>query len=515
MQKTFAFLFAIATLSCAFCTYSGVKFGIDTQIFKAITKVDFNKFLQNKTLLNHTSINGTFLFKYEIDIDNLNVVEVKAPSSVDVQQSINEAGFRQVHLDVKGIYAAIRLDFGLKYGIFKDSGKQVLVTADVTSVNGDFYFNEKGEVIILAFNVELGKVTIDFKSGFYKFLYNLTKHLILSQIQKAIAKLNGTISDAINKWVNEEFLYDLGFGIGFNFTNIDRPVLLPYTKENVNGYVDLFVKLATYLLSNEAEKKEFINSLETTILTCGLHGSIYPNLSPEIKPDIDPAVNMTYVSEYFDNEIQILISDYTLNTLLFMGQQTGYLHMEFTTATNKLFPFDFNTQALATVIPEFGVKYPTDKFEVLMKAAIAINKNIQPKIVSTPEGTKLVINFGLDFDTTVSDDPFDDPVKDLKLNITSSLDLGFEIKDNVLSLIISNFKVDNIDKQVDELNLNVENFKALIVKEFEELILPILNGYVKNIKVVELLKSLLGIEFTNLRIVPKDSYLVLSVGIAN
>ena len=150
-----------------------------------------------------------------------------------------------------------------------------------------------------------------------------------------------------------------------------------------------------------------------------------------------------------------------------------------------------------------------------MKAAIAINKNIQPKIVSTPEGTKLVINFGLDFDTTVSDDPFDDPVKDLKLNITSSLDLGFEIKDNVLSLIISNFKVDNIDKQVDELNLNVENFEALIVKEFEELILPILNGYVKNIKVVELLKSLLGIEFANLRIVPKDNYLVLSVGIAN
>ena len=103
----------------------------------------------------------------------------------------------------------------------------------------------------------------------------------------------------------------------------------------------------------------------------------------------------------------------------------------------------------------------------------------------------------------------------MKLNITSSLDLGFEIKDNVLSLIISNFKVDNIDKQVDELNLNVENFEALIVKEFEELILPILNGYVKNIKVVELLKSLLGIEFANLRIVPKDNYLVLSVGIAN
>ena len=173
MQKSFAFLFFLSTLSISLCTHSGVKFGVDTQIFKAITKVDFNKFLQNKTLLNHTEMSGSYLFKYKLQIDNLTVADVKAPSSVEVKQSITKAGFRQVHLDVKGIYAAITTDFFVKYGLFKTSGKQTLITAQVNSINGDFYFNEKGEVIISTFKVDLGKVTIDLKSGFYKFIFNL------------------------------------------------------------------------------------------------------------------------------------------------------------------------------------------------------------------------------------------------------------------------------------------------------------------------------------------------------
>lgn len=157
MQKSFAFLFFLSTLSISLCTYSGVKFGVDTQIFKAITKVDFNKFLQNKTLLNHTEMSGSYLFKYKLQIDNLTVADVKAPSSVEVKQSITKAGFRQVHLDVKGIYAAITTDFFVKYGLFKTSGKQTLITAQVNSINGDFYFNEKGEVIISTFKVDLEK----------------------------------------------------------------------------------------------------------------------------------------------------------------------------------------------------------------------------------------------------------------------------------------------------------------------------------------------------------------------
>ena len=506
--------FCVAT---TLCNHSGVKFGVDTEIFKVLTKIDFNKFLQGKTLLNHTDFSGTFLFKYEAAIDNLNVVEVRSPHTVEVSHSVNKEGLQVVHLDVKGIYAAIRTDFSCKYGLFKDSGEQVLITAEVNSVNGDFYFTNTGEVVISTFVVDLGNVTIDFKSGFYKFLYSLTKHLIVKTIEKQIKKLAETISTAINDWVNAEFLFDLGLGIGFNFTNVDRPRLIPYTKlTQDNDVLSLLMKAVQYIATNNEDERAHIfdsNELQTTILTCGLHGSVYPNLNPDMRPAIDDAVDMPYEESYFDNELQILLSDYTINTLLFMGQQTGILKQEFTTISNKLFPFDFNVEGVSTMIPEFRTKYPNDNYEVLMKAAISVTKHKQPILVSSSDGAKLVINFGIDFETTWSDDPFDDPNKDLQLNVEASCNIHFVVSENVLNVVINNFNVDSLIKTKDLLNADEENLKTQIAWAFNELVLPMLNGYVKNVKVAELLKGLLGVDFHQLRLVSKDNYTVLSIGI--
>ena len=517
MQKPFFALAFLSLLAVALCNNSGVRFGVDTQIFKVLTQIDFNKFLQGKTLLNHTDITGSFLFNYEATIENLNVVEVKAPKQVDVVQSVNNQGLQVVHLDAKGIYAAIRTDFYAKYGLFHDSGEQVLVTAEVNSINGDFYFTETGDVIISTFVVDLGTVTIDFESGFYKFLFSLTKYLIVNSIEKEIKKLSDTISQAINDWVTSEFLYDLGLGIGFNFTNVDRPKLVPHTKvAHEKDYLTLFTKVIEYFTTDDDSVKARLirdTELQTTILTCGLHGSVYPNLNPEMKPAIEPAVNMPYVEEYFDNEIQILLSDYTINTLLFMGQQTGILKQEFTTISNKLFPFDFNVEGVSTIIPEFRTKYPDNNYDILMKAAISVNGHNQPILVSSTNGAQLKINFGLDFDTTWSDDPFDDPNKDLKLNVTASCNIHFVVNENVLDVVIDTFNVDELVKQKDLINADEENLKTQIAWAFNDVVLPLVNGYVKNVKVAELLKSLLGVNFQKLRIVSKDQYTVLSIGV--
>jgi hypothetical protein len=517
MQKPFIALAFLSLVALTLCNNSGVKFGVDTQIFKVLTQIDFNKFVQGKTLLNHTEISGTYLFKYEVTLDNLNVVEVKPPTSVDVVQSVNDQGLRVVHLDVKGIYVAIRTDFSAKYGLFKDSGEQILITAEVNSVNGNFYFTETGDVVISTFVVDLGTVTIDFESGFYKFLFSLTKYLIVNTVEKELKKLSDTISQAINDWVTSEFVYDLGLGIGFNFTNVDRPKLIPHTKViNEKDLLTLFSKvLEYYTTDDEQAKAKLINDsqLDTTILTCGLHGSVYPNLNPDMKPSINPAVDMPYVEEYFDNELQILLSDYTINTLLFMGQQTGILKQEFTTISNKLFPFDFNVEGVSTIIPEFRTKYPDNNYEILMKAAISVSGHNQPILVSSTNGAQLRINFGLDFDTTWSDDPFDDPNKDLKLNITASCNIHFVVSENVLNVVIDNFNVDQLIKQKDLINADEENLKTQIAWAFNDVVLPLLNGYVKNVKVTELLKGLLGVNFHKLRLVSKDNYTVLSIGV--
>jgi hypothetical protein len=263
------------------------------------------------------------------------------------------------------------------------------------------------------------------------------------------------------------------------------------------------------------KKAKLINDsqLDTTILSCGLHGSVYPNLNPDMKPSINPAVDMPYVEEYFDNELQILLSDYTINTLLFMGQQTGILKQEFTTISNKLFPFDFNVEGVSTIIPEFRTKYPDNNYEILMKAAISVSGHNQPILVSSTNGAQLRINFGLDFDTTWSDDPFDDPNKDLKLNITASCNIHFVVSENVLNVVIDNFNVDQLIKQKDLINADEENLKTQIAWAFNDVVLPLLNGYVKNVKVTELLKGLLGVNFHKLRLVSKDNYTVLSIGV--
>ena len=232
-----------------------------------------------------------------------------------------------------------------------------------------------------------------------------------------------------------------------------------------------------------------------------------------MRPAIDDAVDMPYEEEFFNNEVQILLSDYTINTLLFMGQQTGILKQEFTTISNKLFPFDFNVEGVSNIIPEFRTKYPNDNFDVLMKAAISVTKHKQPMLVSSTDGAKLVINFGLDFETTWSDDPFDDPNKDLQLNVEASCNIHFVVSENVLNVIINNFNVDSLVKTKDLLNADEENLKTQIAWSFNELVLPMLNEYVKNVKVAELLKGLLGVDFHQLKLVSKDKYTVLSIGI--
>ena len=71
------------------------------------------------------------------------------------------------------------------------------------------------------------------ESQWLNFLIGLFTNFITNKAEKYIESKNKNISETINNWVNNEFLYDLGFGIGFNLTNIDRPKLNRYSKVNI------------------------------------------------------------------------------------------------------------------------------------------------------------------------------------------------------------------------------------------------------------------------------------------
>ncbi|MCQ2817664.1 MAG: hypothetical protein MJ252_10405 [archaeon] len=402
MQKIFGFLLSCFLIS-AVLSASGIKVGIDMETFKIVKKIDFNKFLQNKTLVEEASFNGTMIFDYEVNITNLTVLEIDGPKDMIVNSSKNEEGYNAVFLDAKDIKAEISLGFSAKFGLFKESSESVNITASCSSFNGHFYFDENGQVHISDFEVEISDLEIKMESKFLTWLIGLFKGLIKNIAEDKINDTRDKIAEAINKWVDNEFLYDLGFGIGFNLTSTDHPQLVPITKEmRAKSNFELVLKLIQYYAMSEEKRNRFRidNSYNSSVLECGIHGSVYPNLQPEVQPAIDPAVEMSYEETYFDNQLQVLLSDYSLNTLLFMGQQTGFLKYEFNNQTESFLPLKFTTQGLSEQIPEFKNKYPTEDYPVSMQVYSKMGKYNQPIIKTESTGSKLILNFGLEFDTS-------------------------------------------------------------------------------------------------------------------
>ena len=222
---------------------------------------------------------------------------------------------------------------------------------------------------------------------------------------------------------------------------------------------------------------------------------------------------MTFKKEYYDNEVQILISDYTINTLLNLIHQSGYLHMEFKNELTNLIPWNYTVEGLKNILPEYSKLYPNKNYEVEMKGYISISNFPQPKVQSKISATKLTLLFGLDFDTFTSDDPFDDPVKDLKLNITSSLDIHFLVDKGNLTIVFSSFHISNVQTIIDNLKIDVNRFEKTIENAFIDYLLPALDTYVKNIPLVDYFGYLFGFQFKNLRVGTEDGYIVGSLGV--
>ena len=179
--------------------------------------------------------------------------------------------------------------------------------------------------------------------------------MIKSQVTKRLNDLGDIIYQALNDWVDGDFSLDIGYGMELNLTNTLKPHLTQVLK---NGKLNEYgLRVAKFLFS-----KEVLDETLTSVLTFGINGSFFPTSHPELEVDIPPAVNMDFTTEYLTNELQILLSDYTVNTLLFVARHTGILSYEFTNASHPVFPWNFDTVGLqAIIIPQFG-KIPRSKF---------------------------------------------------------------------------------------------------------------------------------------------------------
>lgn len=502
-----ASLLLILVLSFVSCEYSGIKAAIDANIFKALTKFDLNSLLKDTILIDYAEASGTELFNYDVVCENLTLTNLESPDEVKIETSTTAEGLPQVKLSIYHIHADILIDYlYVKYGLIKETFNGPTGDVVVSSIVGTFHFTEEGQLVISEFEAEIDSITIDVRKDFLNWLIKLFKGLIKSQVEKQLKKLGDTIAEALNNWVSNEFLFDLGYGIGFNLTNVEKPKLTLVDKEAVNAFLQ---KVADYLYG------ENNNVFETqdALLTFGVHGSCYPNAHPELMPDLTPAVDMKFNTEYFKNELQLLLSAYSLNTLLYMGQSTGYLHREFTNSSHDLFPFDFDTVGLQEIIPQFGEKYPNDNFEVQMKAYISVFNHLQPVFESTEEGAKLKLNFNLDFLTYVSDDPFDDPEEDLVLNVTAELPFSISVKYELLTVNWGAFTVTKLDKTKDQLNVPEDQLVSIVQNLWDSYVTKFLKGYTKNVAVASILTLITGINWKNLKLETQEGYLLASIAV--
>ena len=497
----------ILLLSFTTCEYSGVKAAIDSNVFKVLTKIDFNSLFKDKVLIDQAQITGTYIFSYSVDIENFTLTNLTAPEEVKIETGTNDLGLPFVKVNLYSVTADILIDYlYIKYGLVHDTSRGVTGDIVFSSATLQYYFNNEGKIVIDNFLVEISSLTIDIKQDFLNWLINVFKSYIKNKVQEKLDTMGDTIEEKFNTWVGSEFLYDLGYGIGLNLTFLEKPHMTLVDKDQINQYL----KLVTDLIFGT---NNTVFETQSALLQFGIKGQVYPNAHPELLPDLTPAVDMPFNTNYFTNELQLLLSTYTINTLLHMGQSSGYLHKEFTNSSHWNFPWNFDTQGLQEIVPEFKNKYPDENYEVQLKAYVSVFNHLQPLIESTEDEAKLILNFNLDFLTTVSDDPFDDPVKDLVVNVTAELPFYFMVKYELLSVMWQEFKVTKLEKTIDELGVDDEKLTLMIQNVWDSYVTKFLKGYTKNVAVASLLTIITKTNWKNFKLETQDGYLLTSIAV--
>ena len=488
----------LAFISLTICDNSGVKVGITSNFIKILTKFDLNSLLVGKTLIDRAETSGKYLFNYDVVCENLFLTNLVQPDRVDIEQETTADGLPQVKVVLYNIEAAIQIEYlYVKYGLIKETFDNPTGSVVVSSLEGRYHFTNEGKLVLHDINVEIDSFDIDVRKDFLNWLIGLFQGLIKSQVTKKLNDLGDTISQALNDWVDGDFSLDIGYGMELNLTNTLKPHLTQVLK---NGKLNEYgLRVAKFLFS-----KEVLDETLTSVLTFGIHGSVFPTSHPELEVDIPPAVNMDFTTEYLTNELQILLSDYTVNTLLFVARHTGILSYEFTNASHPVFPWNFDTVGLQAIIPQFGEKYPDQNLEVVMKTYISTD-HLRPYVEMTQSGGKLFANFNLEF--------FTENVEDLSLNVAVELPFTIKVSYDLLTINWGTFNILKLDENKNELNVPQDELLTAVKTMLDTHLIKFVKGYTKNVALAAILTLVTGMEFKNFKLETKDGFLLTSIAV--
>ena len=178
----------------------------------------------------------------------------------------------QVKVTLLNIEIAIQIDhLYAKYGLIKENMEHPTGKVVISSAEGQYHFTPEGKLEISEINIEIDTLEIDVRKDFLNWLIGIFKGLIKNEITKNLNNLGETISEKVNAWVDDEFVIDLGNGMGLNLTNIEKPQLTQVLKSQ--SLTETLMGLFDVVLYQDPKK---LKETLTSVLTFGVHGSLYP-----------------------------------------------------------------------------------------------------------------------------------------------------------------------------------------------------------------------------------------------
>lgn len=512
-------LILLLTTFASFCisTNPGFKAAVNLEILKNLEFVDLNGLIGNKTLVDGDGILIEKSPLYKIHLKRVVLDSAKSPESVQVDSFDGQTKYSLISL--KNIKLNFLADFDAEIPLVSDSVRNSKVEVTINELSGNFTF-VNGDIHFSQLRIVLGTVDIQFQSKIFKTLYWIFKGLIVKFVNSEIAPLQEDIEAGINHLIKDDHEIPLQLGLGVNVTNCEPPQLLVFNTagrmlRQSSGYKSQIASAVVNVLLSKylrGSAQQGVTSAARTFLTFGVEGTLYQTLSPGDRPQVAPAVPMEFPDRGFSEDMLILlVSDYSLNSLLYVAQLSGQLAYKLTNSTNTLVPFNITTVGLSAIAPEFSEKFPED-FPMEIKAYVSTYGQTQPVITTGPYGSKLAVTFFFDFYVVNSTDPFDDPVKALSLECEADLILVPTVENDLLTVTVASEDIVSLEVKSSELESldekrvwrNLDNLLNIAVDQFK--------GQLRNIDVLALLeKQLVGINFSKLKFDSRPGYNGVSV----
>jgi hypothetical protein len=504
----FVSLLMVLYLGPTYAVNSGVKLGIDTYIFNYLKTIDLNKYVKGNTIIDHIGklVEKKTFPDYRLFVSDLTITNVANPSDVNVTTRVDATGNKILNVVVNSIVVESTLSFELSaiWGAFSDKGLNTPVTVQLKTINGEFFFKDGG-VHFTRFHVEIGKVDIHFKSIILEYVYKFLGGFIIEFVNKFALDVRADVERAMNKFIFEPAVINLGNTILIDLTNVDRPDLDIYTKVNPQSLVYLEET------SNDFLQKQFTPMENTSsAITFGVVGAIYP-FDPHYRPACDPAVQMEFMSMKFEKKINLLLSDFTINNVLYMAQQTGMMAHQWTQETENIFDVPLDTDGLSAFIPELKTTFDTTR-KVDVKASIG-PKLSQPIIRTSSSGVDVTYKWRITFEVYETDDPLDFPVEYLTLEFDSFVNVNFLTHSDYVQVLLSGQKINHVTAVVNNLkDYDPSKKPELLINLFGKILDANMQKY-GNVKVYEILKSYTGLDFKDASITAQNGYYSLAIDI--